>query len=60
MYVQQDTQISQQQVLLRGSKKPQDVVGTNHPNKAIKKKYRRKLKLAYNENRAKQSCTSLP
>lgn len=44
MYVQQDTQISQQQVLLRGSKKPQDVVGTNHPNKAIKKKIQKKIK----------------
>lgn len=44
MYVQQDTQISQQQVLLRGSKKPQDVVGTNHLNKAIKKKIQKKIK----------------
>lgn len=35
MYV---TEISQQQVLLRRSKKPQDAVGTNHPNKAIKKR----------------------
>lgn len=40
MYV---TEISQQQVLLRGSKKPQDVVGTNHPNKAIKKKIQTKI-----------------
>lgn len=37
------TEIGQQQVLLRGSKKPQDAAGTNHANKAIKKKYRSKL-----------------
>lgn len=43
MYVQQDTQISQQQVLLTGKKKPQDVVGTNHPNKAVKKKIQKQI-----------------
>lgn len=45
MYVQWDPEVSRQQVLLKGSKKPRDIVGTNHPNKATKKKIDKKIKV---------------
>lgn len=45
MYVRRNPEISQQQVLLTESKKPQDVVVTNHPKKAIRKKIQKQIKV---------------
>lgn len=51
MYVQWDPEISQQ-ILLLGSQKPQDVVETNHPNKAIKKKIQKQIKVCAQQNQS--------